>query len=583
MGEMVETDLEVTTPVKIYRFGTFEPSSVVGDKITLSGYVSTVEPDLSGHVCPEGSWDEFLPFYNRNPLYCYNHWITSPGQENKDLMGEYPPYPIGRVNGVTPDSKGLHFDQIVLSDIPFVRDILGKLIQDKVLKQQSAGFLNLKKEKRNGKLYLLRNFLQEGSIVPLAANPFGTDVVLKTIDGFKDFSTVEAIIKAYNEGSLVLAQKHFVPSNYNFTEKEISSEVSSGQHNEKSMSNPLNPIFRGVAPLEHADSFYDPNGDPVAKPAKYHKNFNEVSERIHAAVSQDGENGDKTYLFQIGIPTEKGFKYDWNMVALSTAKVLGARGGAKFNSEEKLAVVKRLQEAYGALNKTFPKYFKQEEGETLADLPAWKLADVQFNEIDFAEGETDLVRKSVASTDATNLLNALKAGGLEDLEEVKALRKYISANLNISISSDLAGYDPDKNAFLIDILKQVSDYNVKYWNPVAEEEAENTPDDESMEKRLKFIKFLDGNETKYGKSRNGKVELFVRNATGLFESTSVTVDTPKDAEETINFHTYNLAKSISNSTVKELESMEQKLKPLIKPIPEEIQKALKFLDSFIHD
>jgi len=430
----------------------------VGDKLTLSGYVSTKTPDLGGDVCPANSWDEFLPMYKANALYCYDHWLA---RGDNSAIGDTPPYPIGKVLNPYTDSEGLMLDKITLvTEIPFVRDVLSPLIQNEVLKQQSVGFLAFEqKPGRDGYRYLTRNMIQEGSIVPLAMNPFGTDVSLKNlglnmsvIDGFADFENVEAIVKAYQNGKLIVNKQFFIPDN-----GQSFSETTPNEHDKnKSMSNALQPDFTKVAPTVHKTDQYDPEGEATTKPPKYDKNYAAISELIYAATSQDSEESEKTFLFQIGEPTEKGFKYDFEMLATATAKVLGAKGGAKWSGEEKKAVLERLSDAYEALGKRFPAFCRTQD-EPISKMAAWKLEDVEYREVEFFNGEADVVKRAIAKTDITNVIAAIKSGGIEDLAEFEELQKYVSGSLSLCLTA--YGWESDEVEFLVNVTSMWNDFN----------------------------------------------------------------------------------------------------------------------------
>lgn len=408
--------LEAVRQKKLHVLGGEISHKARGDKLTLSGYVSTKQRDLSGDICPPESWEELLPLYEANPLYCYSHDIH-----------EKTSYPIGRVNKVFTDAEGLFFDEIVLSNIPVVKDILGPLIQDGVLKQQSAGFYCLKKVRRGNDTILLKNFLQEGSLVPFAANPFGTEVTMKTIEGLESFTSVDLILKAYQEGKLVIAGKTYsVPANYG--DGTFLEAPNTRQDINKNMTSAPK-----IMPIEHAADQYDPSGEAVAKPPVTHKSFGAVADLIFAAAEVNSEGKVEKHLYQIGVPTAKGFKYDFEKLACVTGQVLGARQGAHRSGEETKALLGRLAAAYGALGKKFPSYCKVLDG-SLADMAAWKLEDIAFSEVIFHEGEGSIIKGAYAKKDATNLLNALKAGDLPSLTEVEELRKFFYGNASLSVS-----------------------------------------------------------------------------------------------------------------------------------------------------
>lgn len=570
---MSESEGAGTSLVKLYASGEFKHKAV-GDKLTLRGYVSTNILDLSNDVCPPEAWTEFLPFYKENPIYCYGHWIQGGGKDAKMLMGDVPPYPIGRVNNPYVDDVGLMLDDIVLSNIPFVRDILSPLIQDNVLKQQSAGFFCLKQQKKDGVNYLLRNFLQEGSLVPLAANPFGTSISMKTIEGFQDFHNVDEIVKSYLEGSLVIAGKSFsVPTAYEQipeTAPSFSTPPTPVQHIPKHMSS-LMPFFPGLAALEHQKDRYDPEGAPQAKPRAYSKTFDSIASMIHA-VTVEGEGADK-YLFQIGVPTDKGFRYDWDLLALATARVLGAKGGSKMTGTEKALVLGRLEEAYTYLGKMFPAYCKSPEM-SIAKMADWKLGEVLFSEVEFQEGEGLLVKSAIARLDATNLLNALKAGDVPALEEVEELKKYLYGGVSLNIQTD--GWDNDDLEFVMGLMQMWVDYN-------REQEAEDVAYMQEqladMDKAVEgtFYKWQDGDLTKYAKGGAGQKGIGYAKEAQSFVCTKTLLDIPADAVKIESLLQYASIQKMRERLDARLSTIAESAAPFAVTAPSELSKMLSHI------
>ena len=448
--------LEQAQASKKFIFSGEVQHKAVGDSLIMSGYVSTKQPDLGGDVCPPDSWNEFLPMYRSNPIYCYDHWLS-----RGERQGGEPPYPIGYVKNAFTDSEGLMLEDITLTtSVPFVRDVIANLIEAGVLRQQSVGFLAFEqKPGRDGLRYLTRNWCQEGSIVPLAMNPFGTDVSLKNlglnmsiVDGFADFENVEAIVKAYQDGKLIVNKQFFIPDN-----GQSFSETPTNEHDKnKSMSNALQPDFTKVAPTVHKSDQYDPEGAAIAKPPKYDKNYAGISELIYAATSQDSEDSDKTFLFQIGEPTDKGFKYDFDMLATATAKVLGAKGGAKWSGGEKKLVLERLSEAYEVLGKRFPAFCRTQD-EPISKMAAWKLEDIEYREVEFFNGEADIVKRTIAKVDISNVIAAIKSGGIEDLTEFEELQKYVSGSLSLTLTA--YGWESEEVDFLVNITNMWNEFN----------------------------------------------------------------------------------------------------------------------------
>jgi len=410
-----------------------------GDRLTMTGFVSTEAVDLAGEICPWDSWVKHLGNFKANPIYCYNH--------DKEV-------PIGKVgNTEAKPNQGLLFEDIQLTPIPFVKDILSLLIMDEVIKQQSAGFFNIRRaaHPENPNVSVLQeNFLVEGSLVSVAMNPNGTSITvnqkLLNSEGMYEYKSISELMQQYDSGLITKAMKFVVPAEY----AKIPMVAKGGTIIDTSKMNNLAPIFARLKATTHVEKAYDPKGE-IAKNAK-------PSELTHAAVIP-GENGSKDkYLFKLGFETAKGFNYDWEDVVTATAKVLGAKGGATFDADVKLGIVKRLQEAYKVLDKEFPTYEKT--GESLADVPAWKLEDVHYNEVAFHEGEDLMVKNLIAKENVVALAGFFRSGDAATKEwakvtpEVHELVKYLMTDVSIRVDAfgDCDDDDVDDFALIQQLL-----------------------------------------------------------------------------------------------------------------------------------
>jgi hypothetical protein len=406
--------------------------SMKGDRLTMSGFVSTEAIDLAGDSCPWDSWVKHLANFQANPIYCYNH--------DKEV-------PIGKVSKTSAvPNQGLHFEDIQLTPIPFVKDILSLLILDGVVQQQSAGFFNIKRmaHTENPNVTILQeNFLVEGSLVSVAMNPHGTSIQvndkLLNSEGMYEYKSITELMQHYDSGLINKSMKFVVPSEY----AKIPMVAKGGTIIDTSKMNNLAPIFARLQATTHVEKAYDPKGE-IAKNAK-------ASELTHAAVIP-GENGAKDkFLFKLGFETAKGFNYDWEDVVTATAKIFGAKGGATFDSDVKANIVKRLESAYLALDKTFPTYEKS--GDSMAEMPAWKLDDVHYSEVKFHEGEDVLVKNLIAKENIVALAGYLKAQDKETKEFVKSIpeaievTKYLTTDISVRIDAYNDLDDDDKGEF----------------------------------------------------------------------------------------------------------------------------------------
>ena len=125
-------------------------------RMSFSGYASTNALDLENEIIEAYAWEKDLHHYKKNPIICYNH---------------DPRYPYGRALKVSITDLGLHFDEIVLDPVPFVKDNLWPLIKSGTLSKMRVGFSSLEAERdQNGVIHHTRTRLFENSVVSIPAN-----------------------------------------------------------------------------------------------------------------------------------------------------------------------------------------------------------------------------------------------------------------------------------------------------------------------------------------------------------------------------------------------------------------------------
>lgn len=312
----------------------FQLVETVGDleiaakNMSFSGYVSTSAPDLANEIVLPSAFKKHIHAYRKNPVYCYNH----------DQR-----IPIGKVLNVDITDKGLYLDDVTLSDIPIVRDVIWPLIQDGVLKQQSIGFYSLDGEWDNKtKNYVHTEvYMLESSIVTIACNPQAEIDAIKTIPGFEKYNSLEKLMRDHDRGKFRLPSE--ISTKFAINNNPLANEDSSNKEN-SIMQNNIIPCAVTV----EVKALHDIDGVEVSKPNKSDSNYDEVSSLIHA-----GKKGDK-YVFQIGVPTEKGFKYVWDKVVVAFYKLLGARNTDNISDEEREGLLTTIKEAYYMLGKQFP-------------------------------------------------------------------------------------------------------------------------------------------------------------------------------------------------------------------------------------
>ena len=386
-----------------------EKSAASSNKMVMSGFVSTTATDLVGDVILPDAFDKHIRKYQERPIYLYQH--------DKKV-------PIGRVSKVhtnyTKNGKtGLYLEDIVLSDIPVVRDVIWKLVQDEVLTQQSVGMYSIDGgfNANKGVFEHSEVYLYESSLVSVAANPDALiDIIGKGMPNLP--LTMEELVKAYDSGKITPA---FSISTY---------VPDSGQSIMTPPTSNTNPDFAGLTVLKHNEDLYDTEKSPTtAFPNRIQKNYAVVCDAIHACKSATRNS----YMFQMAVPTEKGFKYDWELTATSMARVLGANGGAHYNVEEKAAVVGRIAEAYAFLEKELP----QIDGVPVDKVDAVALHESEFKSVVFTENEPAVYQLSLFEKDVqrvSDTVKSFKKSGEVPTKAVECL-KWLMASIEIDIEA----------------------------------------------------------------------------------------------------------------------------------------------------
>lgn len=428
--------VQVTSPER-YLFGDIEVKSASDGKMRMSGFVSTPKSDLAQEVVDVESFEEYLGYYKRNPIYCYNHDKSCPiGRvENPELI---------KVGAKT----GLYLDNIVLSAIPVVKEVIWPLVTDKVLTQQSIGFLSLKGA-YNGNIYHHQKvYLLESSLVPIACNPEATIDTIKSVfgklpDGYEQFETLADLVGAFEKGILRLPSEVRKVFSMSTKTPPLTGDTTMNTLESKN-SEATNPDFADAVVLVNQEKFYDPEGVEQPKPHKNEKGYVAVCDMIHAAKSETRGS----YLFQIAVPTEKGFKYDFKHLATSMSRILGGNGGAHFSREQKSAIIERIAEGYEALEKQVP-VVEFNDGVVAVDklLPE-VLETLAYKDVTFQSDEKQAVRLAFFEKDLKSVIEGLasmkKDGEIPD--EVKESLKSIGGYVDISIYASVR--DPQALEFM---------------------------------------------------------------------------------------------------------------------------------------
>lgn len=442
----VEVEQAQLMGVEKYLFGEIEVKSASESKMQMAGFVSTPRVDLATEVVEVESFKKYFDYYKRNPIYCYNHDKT---------------IPIGRVENPTivetGVKTGLYLDNITLSPIPIVKEVIWPLVLDKVLTQQSIGFLSLKGS-MEGRVYHHKEvYMLESSLVPIACNPEATIDTIKSVfgtlpDGYQQFETLGELIGAFEKGILRLPSE--IRRSFSMPELPRETGEPPMPKLDSTKSDATIPDFADAVVLSAKAESFDPEGIERAKPHRNEKDYVATCDLIHAAKSDTRGS----YLFQIGVPTEKGFKYDWSHVAMSMSRVLGGNGGAHFSKEQKAAIIDRIAEGYRALGKEVPVVVFNDGSVEVHKLLPDVLETTQYSDVEFRSGEKDVVKLAFLKKDVESVVNALasykKEGDLpEDVREVmKTLYGYVDVSIWTSVT------DPDALTFMTAMINMINQY-----------------------------------------------------------------------------------------------------------------------------
>jgi hypothetical protein len=181
--------------------------------------------------------------------------------------------------------------------------------------------------------------------------------------------------------------------------------------------------------LKHDDSLFEAVEDCAETPFpnRAQKDYAKICDAIHACKSVSRNS----YMFQIGVPTEKGFKYDWELTATAMSRLLGANGGAHYDVEEKALVAKRIAEAYEKLEKALPTL----NGVLVTELEKEVLHSATYKDFTFSEGEPEIYQLAVFEKDIQRIADTItsfkKSGSIPDY--AKECLKWLYASVEIDI------------------------------------------------------------------------------------------------------------------------------------------------------
>lgn len=395
----------------------------------ISGWLSTGDTDLSNEIVEPYSAKKHLEAYTKAGRLWFNH---DPAQV------------LGRVHSMSIEEKGMHIDLARLSDTPFNREYIWPHIKEGALSEFSIQFQSRDGKYVNKVYHHTEIFIIESSIVSMACNPAAV------IDGFKSLvpseewydASLEQLLKLYESGKLKLpseARRVFAVGGID-TPMENKLKNTNGES--------LVPDFADISVNEltaEQKSLLDPAGEALDLPKREQKNYEQICDCIYLAKSL----ARNSYMFRVGVPTEDGFRYDWEAVALATGNILGAKGSAHFVPEEKVKAIAAIAKIYKQLKKTLPTW----KGIALNDVDDEIVTDIKFSEIEFHNDEKDLLEKHIFEKNLEAVSNYIKS---VEGDKAESVRKYAYANFGMNFN--IYPYDESDFALIDALMAAYSSY-----------------------------------------------------------------------------------------------------------------------------
>ena len=162
---------------KFYLSASFTANStqkkVNSKSLRIAGYANTVDKDRAGDIVLPAAWAKGIDRFRKNPVLLYQH-----KHEN----------PIGRVDKVTVDKKGMYIEASVSEAAEKLHGVQS-LIKDGALKSFSVGFLvkDGKLDKANDTFVISDVELLEISVVSVPANQESLFSVKKNFENSAEY------------------------------------------------------------------------------------------------------------------------------------------------------------------------------------------------------------------------------------------------------------------------------------------------------------------------------------------------------------------------------------------------------------
>lgn len=419
-----------------------------GSDMKVSGWASTKDVDLAGDVVdPLGLSEKAKNQYMSKGRYWFNH------DPNKI---------IGRVLQLSVDESGIFIDEAQLADTKFNKEYLWPLLEQGAIDEHSIQFISRKPKKLDTGGYLHQDYsLLEISVVSLACNPGAVITNLKSLmpaeDYYKHIATDDdnyvdmfsKLSELYDSGDLQLPSeksKTFLIDATNIN-KEVMSTTTTVMPEALA---PMTPDFSDFTVFAKADVTISQTGTTLPMPKRVEADYDKICEKTYIGKS----TAKNAYMFRVADPTDDGgVSYNWDLVRLAMGDVLGAKGAYLISDSSKISVIKELTNIYAKLGKNTPIH----DGVAITKLSDAALASLKFADVEFVEGEKELVttelflRNSKAIKDAAHYLK--NHASQETLDTIKK-----DAYAYFSLDFSVYPHSSDDFEFIAGIVELYKEY-----------------------------------------------------------------------------------------------------------------------------
>lgn len=440
---------------KKYILGGGELKAFENDELMkFSGWLSTDDVDLTKEIVDAGAAKKHFDSYRKAGRLWLNH------DPNKV---------IGVVSQCSLETKGLRADECQLSPgCKFSEEYVWPHIKSGAFSEFSIQFKSLKgrQDKKTGIYHHEEIMLIESSVVSIACNPNAVIDGLKSLIPSEDWynANLDELYGLYQRRELKLPSEQrrnfFVDGTKDMKDFQDTAVVL--------------PDFMDMTVLDEAPGL-DQSGEALPMPSKARRDYADVCKAVHLAQSE----ARGSFVFRVGLPTAKGFKYDWDGVVMTLGSLLGAKGGAFFQEDEKAKAFDRIFKIYAVLGKALPEH----DNTPLNELSDEALVSLKFADVDFKEAEGETISLNVVKNMTDSINNSLKNMSPEAKETV---RKWVYGNIQMSFSVDAFGDEDMK--FIHEVMSAYESWKTaedERWTSMSfadylkEQEKKNVVDEEA--------------------------------------------------------------------------------------------------------